>query len=147
MKNLFVYGSLLFPEILEGLTGKLFKTSDAILHGFKRYAVKGADYPAIVENTSSKVKGKIVSGVDEKSMQTITYYEGDQYDIVPLKIVFENDVIETFVFVWNLEQDDLETQDWDAKRFEQESLPYYLTEVVPETVEEFRRIDFRASLG
>lgn len=140
MQHLFVYGSLLFPEIREGLTGKSFQTADAVLYGFKRHAVAGADYPAIVAHPSANVNGKIVFDVDKTAMQAIAFYEGDQYKTLRVKLLYENAELEVLVFVWNLEHDDLEEHDWNEHGFEQESLPFYLAEVVPETVEEFANI-------
>ena len=79
MQHLFVYGSLLFPELIEKLTGKNFSFLPAVLFGFQRLAVKDSDYPAIVPEVNKKVDGMLVLDVDRKSMKIFTYFEGDEY--------------------------------------------------------------------
>jgi gamma-glutamylcyclotransferase (GGCT)/AIG2-like uncharacterized protein YtfP len=65
MKQLFVYGTLLFPEIVEKLTGKQFKTSSAVIRKFARKRIVGCNYPAIIEDLYSEVKGILIQDVDE----------------------------------------------------------------------------------
>lgn len=58
MMNVFVYGSLLFPEIAEGLSGQKLEWQDATLNGYSRLALKGADYPAIIKKTTPQLRAK-----------------------------------------------------------------------------------------
>jgi gamma-glutamylcyclotransferase (GGCT)/AIG2-like uncharacterized protein YtfP len=138
MQNVFVYGSLLFTEIAEGLCGKKLKSQDALLNGFRRCAIKDADYPAIVKNATSEVKGKVFFDVDDKSMQILNFYEGDEYEAKQFKVETSRGMITAIAFVWKAEVSRLEELDWNKKRFETEALEYYAKKVVPETLKEFK---------
>lgn len=137
MTNVFVYGSLLFPEIPEGLCQKKLQTENAILNGFARFAVKGADYPAVIEKENSNVKGKVLLNLDSRDIDLLTFYEGNEYEIVPVKIELNSGNINAVVYVWTGGDEFLETFDWDAKRFGNESLEFYRDEVVPATLKEY----------
>lgn len=46
--SIFVYGTLMAPEVTKLLIGRMPDTEPATLTGHRRYSVKGADYPAII---------------------------------------------------------------------------------------------------
>lgn len=141
MQNLFVYGSLLFPYIMEGLTGRKFKTSEATLYGYKRHRVLGADYPAIIDTKDATVDGKLVFDVDPKSLALLTFFEGDEFSVREVKISLPNEEVTAFAFIWKTGLKYLDETDWDKTVFQQESLQYYIREIVPETVTEFKKFD------
>lgn len=140
MQHVFVYGTLLFPEILEGLTGRSFETRDAELKSFKRLRVTMGDYPAIVKNESQLVKGKLVLDVDARSLELLRFYEGDDYDCRELEISTDGKNVMALVFVWNADTALLSGPDWNIENFEKHSLHDYTRFVIPETVAEFTKL-------
>ena len=138
MQHLFVYGSLLFPELTEKLTGKTFKSVVAILSGFKRFALKGCDYPAIIPKNSSDVEGLLLLNVDEESMKILTFFEGGEYKKQDVVVTSEKKKYTATAFVWAKSELYPEDFDWDLNTFRKASLQFYLEKVVPETVKEFR---------
>lgn len=140
MMNVFVYGSLLFPEIAEGLCGKKLKSEAASLSGYSRFALKGADYPAIIKKSNSTVEGKVLLNLDENAIYLLTFYEGDEYGMAPVKVETSSGIIDAVAFVWMGGNEFLEDFDWDEDQFESESLAFYRDEIVPATrVEYYRR--------
>ncbi|HKI88295.1 MAG TPA: gamma-glutamylcyclotransferase family protein [Draconibacterium sp.] len=138
MPHIFVYGSLLFPELLTALTGNSFIYSPAILYGFKRFRVKGCDFPAIIEETRSKTEGLLIENVDEKSMEILSFFEGDEYREEKVTIFISDKEITAITFIWGADKSLLVNRDWDANEFKNKSLDYYLDKVVPETLVAFR---------
>ncbi len=137
MTNVFVYGSLLFPEIAEGLCRQKLSAESAVLNGFARFALKGADYPAIIRKENSKVKGKVLLNLDERALELLTFYEGDEYELIPVKVELSEESVDALVFVWTGGNEFLETFDWNAERFNKESLEFYRDEVIPATIKEY----------
>ncbi|MDX8341575.1 gamma-glutamylcyclotransferase family protein [Draconibacterium sp. IB214405] len=137
MINVFVYGSLLFAEIAEGLCQQKLHAENAVLFGFARHAIKGADYPAIIRSENSKVNGKVLLNLDEKAMEILTFYEDNDYELVPVKVELNSGSIDAVVYVWTGGNEFLEPFDWDAEQFRKESLEFYRDEVVPSTLREF----------
>jgi gamma-glutamylcyclotransferase (GGCT)/AIG2-like uncharacterized protein YtfP len=139
MKQLFVYGTLMFPEIREKLTGKTFKTSPALLSGYRRTKVKDADYPAIVKNPDAEVEGILLEDVDEQTIEILSFFEGDEYKTQYVEVFSGNRKIPALTFVWATREKLLPGEDWDITEFEAGSLNLYVKKIVPETVARFRQ--------
>ena len=140
MQHVFVYGTLLFPDILKGLTGNTFEDRDAVLYGFKCLALKDADYPAIIAHAGSSVQGKVLFNVDERSLEILRFFEGSEYRSICVKVNVDNNRVKASVFVWIEEHHRLDTADWNQVVFEKTALADYISYVVPETVKEFERL-------
>jgi len=137
MINVFVYGSLLFPEIADGLCGQTVKSEAATLKGFARVAIKGADYPAIIPMKNSEVKGKVLLHLNEKAIGLLAFYEGNEYKIVPVEVETDSVIINAIAFVWKAGYEFLEDIDWNKAQFKSESLEFYRDEIIPATVKEY----------
>ncbi len=140
MSHVFVYGTLLFPEILNGLTGRTFPETEATLPGFKRMRVKYGDYPAVIQAEGGQVHGKLIPNVDARSLEMLRFYEGDDYECIEAFVHLENKKVKALVFVWNNNRDLLTEPDWSIKKFKNNFLSDYIRYVVPETVAEFTRL-------
>ena len=137
MHQLFIYGTLLFPEILEGITNKALQTIPGKLRGYKRCKVFGCDYPAIIPDPNSMVEGKLVINLDNHSMNIITFFEGEDYRKSTVIIQAGNQEVPATAFTWNGDFYRLEKEDWNKKLFEQYSLQYYAAKIIPETIKAF----------
>ncbi len=84
--TLFVYGTLMWPQVLRTLTGSSWVTEDAVLIGFKRCRIKGAVYPGIKKDSTSSVKGKVVRGLGEKEILILDQFEGDAYERIRVQV-------------------------------------------------------------
>ncbi|WP_346858847.1 gamma-glutamylcyclotransferase family protein [uncultured Draconibacterium sp.] len=141
MQHIFVYGSLLFNTITEALCGKTIESAEATLANYRRFAVKGADYPAIIPAEGYKVKGKVLLNLDEKANDILNFYEGNEYERQKVSVKTEAGPIEAEVYIWDGPLEALETCDWNENTFKKESLQYYLDEVIPATLEEFSEMN------
>lgn len=137
MQNIFVYGTLLFPEITKKLTGKSFKTLPAVLPGFKIYCIKERDYPAIFVENGSETKGKILLDVEDSDLQILSFYEGDEYKKEKVTVLINGKPEIALAFVWAKENEFLENKKWDLHWFEINNLEHYLNIVIPETLDAF----------
>ena len=137
MQNIFVYGTLLSPAILENLTGKSLKTSSAVLSGYKRYCVKNCDYPALIRKDGSITNGLIIENAEDSTLAVLSFYEGDEYEIRKVIVLLNGKPENALTFIWEKGNEYLEKQEWDLHHFEKTSLEYYLNEVIPETLKEF----------
>lgn len=141
MQHIFVYGSLLFNPIVEALCGKTIESQEATLANYRRFAIQGTDYPAIISAADYKVKGKVLLNPDRKANDILNFYEGNEYHRQKVAIKTEAGLIEADAYIWNASIEALETCDWDENTFEKESLQYYLDEVIPATLTEFREMN------
>lgn len=137
MQNIFIYGTLQSPGIVKKLTGKSFKTSEVILVGYKRNCVKNRDYPAIIQQEGSKTVGLLIENMDDLSLATISFYEGDEYEKKKVTVNSDGKSTTALTFVWVNGNEFLENKDWDLNDFEETFLEHYIEVVIPETLEEF----------
>ncbi|HSH20161.1 MAG TPA: gamma-glutamylcyclotransferase family protein [Draconibacterium sp.] len=137
MQNIFVYGTLLSQEIIKNLTGKSFKTSPAVLKGYKKHCVKGGDYPAIIKMKDSNTAGIVIENVDDDSIDILSFYEGDDYEKKFVTVLSNGQSKGVFAFVWRKSAAYLEDREWDFQQFQENSLEIYLNKVVPDTLKEF----------
>ncbi|MGB0370984.1 MAG: gamma-glutamylcyclotransferase family protein [Opitutales bacterium] len=79
--HLFVYGTLMVPEVLRRLLGSTLRMEGAQLEGYSRFRVKGAVYPGIVSaGAKDIVSGAVLSGMTTAQWKTLDAYEGDEYE-------------------------------------------------------------------
>lgn len=142
MANVFVYGTLIFPEVVFGLTNKNFKSRSAILTGYQRFKIFDNEisrsYPAITKKPNKKVEGKILFDVDEESLKILDFFEDSDYIRKELTVSFENQKTTAFVYVWNPKFEDQLKLDWSSEEFKEKHLRYYVSEVIPRVLEEYR---------
>lgn len=126
MQNLFVYGTLQYPEILQKLTGKNFVSKPAVLNNYMRHKVKHAEYPAIVPKPGAQTMGLLIENVDDLSLRAIDFYEGNEYEKTVVTVFTENTVMDAFTYTWIGGNKNLEEDDWDKNNFEKNFLQLYL---------------------
>lgn len=78
--HLFAYGTLQDLRLLRRLVGTVPDTAPAVLHGYARYTVAGADYPGIVTQPGTKTPGTLFRSLPESAWTTLDAYESDLYD-------------------------------------------------------------------
>ena len=143
LKNFFVYGTLVFPEIIFALTKKQFKNQNAILEGYKKFKIFDNDqprpYPGISKNLGSKVVGKIIFDIDEKSAKILDFFEGFDYDKKILTIKSENNNFNAIVYVWKNKQKDKLKSKWDEKEFKDKYLNFYINKKIPQILSGYNK--------
>ena len=115
--ELFVYGTLMVPEVIRGVCGYQEPGESAVLEGYRRRVVAGEVYPAIVPDPEEQVVGRLYGGLSSRQIQLLDAFEGDMYQrrVVSLSIDSGPAVAETYVLhdaythclssqIWSLEQ-------------------------------------------
>ena len=81
--NVFTYGSLMFPRIMEALVMKSYPQTHATLYNYMRKAVKNAIYPGIIPCQGHKVDGTVYYKISNEHLQVLHKFEdtdGDNYE-------------------------------------------------------------------
>lgn len=140
-QNLFVYGTLIFPEILKKLTGEEINGVPAILENYKRYAIYDGDmarsYPAVIKENNERVEGILLLGIKQSVIDIIDFFEGNEFErsIVPVKAA--DNIYFASVYVWKESQHFKLKSDWDIEHFKKKYLRIYLNKVIPGTLDEY----------
>lgn len=80
MASLFVYGSLIDPEIFSAVTGITPHGSPATLPGFMRFRVKGEAYPAVITSEFNTVEGLLYDNLSDSTIAQLDLFEGEEYN-------------------------------------------------------------------
>lgn len=78
--NLFAYGTLMWPDVLEAVTGRRMAGEKITLAGYKRLRAKDRHYPVILRSPEDSVSGVLYTGLTEEEFQCLDAFEGVEYD-------------------------------------------------------------------
>ena len=141
-ESLFVYGTLLIPDLLHALFGKKIYSIPAVLENHSVYTSlnKGveSDYPFLVQENLCKTKGKVLYGLNKADWELLSFYESDEYELKEVNVKIPSGLISVKTYYPKNELSIIKGNTWNIDRFIEECLPKYLSDVIPETINEFR---------
>lgn len=145
-----VPGTLMAPQVLyrvifgssepEVWQKKRIVIRPAILHEFRRHRVRTAEFPAIVPNPSSTVRGTFITGLTDGDIIRLDSFEGSMYERRPVKVKLlknvrledevrdssvarlEGEEVEAETYVWRYPLRDLEDREWDFEHFKKRKM-------------------------
>lgn len=124
---LFVYGTLMAPAVLAALLGRVPERKSAVLHGYRRYAVKGACYPAIISDAHAAVHGLMFLDLTPEENRILDAYEGEEYVRTAVRLRVEGADVVANCYVWQHHlAERLAPVDWDLNEFTNQRLASYL---------------------
>ncbi len=88
MTPLFLYGTLLDPEVLARMSGEASlprRMTPARLDGWRRVHLRGTPYPTLVEDGAAAVEGAVLR-VGDAALARLSAYEGSAYVLTPLTV-------------------------------------------------------------
>ena len=83
---LFVYGTLLFPDILVALIDRVPDHSPGQIAGWRAAALPGVAYPGLIPGTAT-VSGRLLTGLTPPESRVIDAFENGGYDLTRLTLV------------------------------------------------------------
>jgi gamma-glutamylcyclotransferase (GGCT)/AIG2-like uncharacterized protein YtfP len=124
---LFVYGTLMVPEVLVALLGRVPSRREASLTGYRRYAIQGECYPAIISDANASVSGYLLTGLTEAEVEIFDAYEGDPYERTQVSVNVNGAPTGAQCYVWRSESDVRFGRDeWNLETFRTTHLARYL---------------------
>jgi len=119
--KLFVYGTLLFPEVLRVLIDRVPDSIQATVEGWRAAAIPDSVYPGLVPAQKS-TSGLLLHGITAAEWQTLDSFEGQAYEAreLPLR---DGGHGWAYVYLANVEAS---PDDWDAQWFATRHLTSYL---------------------
>lgn len=85
--NVFCYGTLEFDAVMKKVTGATFPAEPATLIDYARYMVKGAPYPAIIQEHGAVTEGTLYHGLTAQHLQRMDEYEDSLYDRIKSEVL------------------------------------------------------------
>ncbi|CAO1605950.1 hypothetical protein XANCAGTX0491_009453 [Xanthoria calcicola] len=112
----------------------------ALLHQHRRHRVLHHDYPAVIPQQSSSVRGTYVRGLTDGDIYRLDIFEGNEYERrrVKLKILdiegneagegnVEGEEVEVETYIWVAGEERLADGEWDFAEFRREKMHNWIT--------------------
>ena len=116
--NIFAYGTLMFPEIIQALTGFENKPEIALLKKYSRFAIKKASFPGIIEDNNGEVEGMIYCDVDDRALVLLDWFEADIYVRNQVSVETRNGPVDGFAYVVSEKhRNKLANVPWEPEKF------------------------------
>jgi len=129
--SLFVYGTLMSPQVLRVLIGRLPElVHSATLEGYRRHPVKGQSFPGMIAGVGS-VQGMLLKELTVSEMNVLDWFEGEEYTRKDVNIQCGTTLEMTQTYVWSNPLSDLDTlSEWSYEDFCDFRLDSYLSHTV-----------------
>lgn len=76
-RNIFTYGSLMYPEVMYNIVEKNdYKSQPALLKNYSRKQVKGAVYPGLVRADNHEIWGVVYINVERSDVERLDRFQG-----------------------------------------------------------------------
>jgi gamma-glutamylcyclotransferase (GGCT)/AIG2-like uncharacterized protein YtfP len=82
---LFVYGSLLFPDVLQVLIDRDPEREPAAVDGWRVVALPDVVYPTLIRDGDGFAAGDLLIGLTPAEWQTLDTFEASGYDLAPVR--------------------------------------------------------------
>ncbi|WP_282785794.1 MULTISPECIES: gamma-glutamylcyclotransferase family protein [unclassified Nocardia] len=119
---LFVYGTLMFPEVLVELLGRAPHLDAARVSGRRAAALPGRVYPGLVTAAGAVTRGAVLRGLTAAEWRMLDDFEDDEYELRPVFVRTGETAHAAWTYVWTAEA---LASDWSATAFADDHLPYY----------------------
>jgi gamma-glutamylcyclotransferase (GGCT)/AIG2-like uncharacterized protein YtfP len=129
MKNVFVYGSLMFDDVWNRIAGRRYEKHTALLKGYRRLCVKGETYPGLVKSFNCSVEGVVYLDVTAQDIRRLDRFEGDYYRRISVAVSSETgDMLDAEVYLFSKQSRHLlSTLPWNPVRFQMLHLRRFIT--------------------
>jgi catechol 2,3-dioxygenase-like lactoylglutathione lyase family enzyme/gamma-glutamylcyclotransferase (GGCT)/AIG2-like uncharacterized protein YtfP len=121
---------------VQRITGRCFPSEPALLEGFARSLLRGADDPGIAPRAGAQTSGTLYRDVDPASLAALDRFEGDLYD--RREVVVRTPSGERSAYAWVLRPEErhrLGGEPWDRDLFAARHLQEWLAGVTVRDME------------
>lgn len=97
--NLFVYGTLMVPQVMHAVCGFTAAAEPAVLQGHRRRRVRGEVYPGIVASQGEQVEGMLYRGLTDRHLSRLDEFEGEMYRRSSVEVEAGNTGVPAFAYL------------------------------------------------
>ena len=129
-RNVFTYGSLMFPIVWDRVVQGRYRSSEATIHGFQRLRIRGEQYPAlIIYPNAGSLSGRVYFDVSASDIARLDHFETSDYARVAIAVTIDGTALTADAFL-TLKPEALEPLEWSPEIFARDGLESFLTTYV-----------------
>jgi gamma-glutamylcyclotransferase (GGCT)/AIG2-like uncharacterized protein YtfP len=125
---LFVYGTLLFDEVLEPLLGRLPASRPAKLEDHEARRLPGVPWPGLIEHHGGIVEGRLLVDLEDHEVMVLDEYEDDYYELVAVVVSVGQTRLEATTY--RVEPTLVEAARWTPGWFAEEHLDAFVADLL-----------------
>lgn len=128
MSVVFVYGTLLAPEILSIVLGRNVRREDyrpATAKCFRRYALPDRPYPVMRSSAADETTGAVITTITDEELKRLDHFEATLYKRQLIDVITTNGNMQAFAYV-DPGTDTLSANEWSREAFERDYLHAYI---------------------
>ena len=151
VSSAFCYGTLMAPEVMQILLGRVPPQQSAVLLGsFRRHPVLNFVYPGLIRakgdlSTGQQgIQGVLYRDLTENELKRLDYFEGSDYEKISCDVetIEENEKVTTQLYLWINPSSELDlTRTWSYEQFYRNNLASYLVNAVQPCRDEYDKLD------
>ncbi|KAL4458037.1 hypothetical protein ABPG75_012902 [Micractinium tetrahymenae] len=126
----FVYGTLMYPEVLTALIQRVPRMEPAIIHGYQRYRIRGQVFPGTIRSAApgAQVQGLVLFDLLPDELEMLDEFEGEEYfkEGVEARLVQSGGAVPTLAYLWQDRLRPLLYGEWDPEQFREQQLGSYV---------------------
>ncbi len=128
--DLFAYGTLIFPEVMEAVLNRRPPMRPAALEDHAALQVRGAPYPGLAPRPGVRAAGILWEGLSEADLAALDAYEGDGFTRRAVEVVCRGTRRPALVYVPAPGREpELTGAPWDPAGFRRSALAAWLRSV------------------
>ncbi len=141
-KSLFVYGTLMHPEIRNALLGKRLGFRPAKLYGYAAYSFykdeSESEYPILKPEEDAVLNGYVLEPVSMKDFEILRFYEGEEYLLKEINVRVDDINVKAHIFMTSNQHVFRYGNKWNLENFSENHLQYYLDTIIPQVLSQIR---------
>ena len=141
-KSLFVYGTLMHPEIRNALLGKRLGFRPAKLYGYAAYTFykdgSESEYPILKPEEDAVLNGYVLEQVSMKDFEILRFYEGEEYLLKEVNVRVDDINVRAHIFMTSNQHIFRHGNKWNPENFVENHLQYYLDTIIPQVLSQIR---------
>lgn len=117
--NVFTYGSLMYPDIFEQVTGSLPVSLPAVAHNWLRHGLANRAYPGAMPSDldDAVIEGVLWLDLTPAALSALDEFEGHEYRRIAIEVKADNGLTHrAYIYQWLLR--DQVQGSWDLVDFE-----------------------------
>ncbi|KAG6553853.1 hypothetical protein Mapa_004770 [Marchantia paleacea] len=141
VRNVFVYGSLMAPEVLTAVIRRVPLQATAVVDNFHRYSIRNRLYPAVLPLAGGNVTGKILFDLTHEELKMLDDFEDVEYTRQLVETTVQDKVtddvnisialpVQAYLYVWANAEDKSLYGDWDYEAWRTNNLEEFISRYV-----------------
>ncbi len=126
-ENVFTYGTLQIPEIMQALTGESYRHTSATVENFASYQLKNRIYPGAIAENGACIKGILYFSLSDSALKILDVFEDILYERQSVTANTEIGEYQASIYVVTKRFAGLlNNKSWDIERFRELHREKYL---------------------